>query len=291
MKFQKYIIALVIFFPIIFGIIISLSPNQHSVKSSSSLRKLGLVRINGVITESESVVQELKSFRLDPSIAGVLLRIDSQGGAVAPCQEIYSEIVRYKESDKPVVVSMGAIAASGGYYISAPSSKIFASPGTLTGSIGVIFTSPETKELTDRLGIGFRTIKSAEYKDIASPHREMTHYEEGLLQELLHDTHDQFITDIASSRDLELSEVKSLADGSIFTGRQALNKNLIDTLGGFEDALGYLQKLTGVPEGTRPVENLKQRSLFSRIITETVQDILPFSSSFFQPTGLYYKLK
>jgi protease IV len=193
---QKTILILLLCAPVMIGLALIALENSHSVRNpvfaEMQSKKIGLVRIVDIIYSSENYVWQLEELRKDKSIGGVLLRIESPGGAVAPSQEIYKEILRYRQDDKPLVVSMGNVAASGGYYIACPAMKIFANPGTLTGSIGVIFRFPQYYKLLDKVGIKMETIKAGRNKDIGSPHREMTKEERTLLQGLIDDTHEQF---------------------------------------------------------------------------------------------------
>ncbi len=288
MRFQKIIIALIIFLPVLIGIFFASSSPERSGLPGTHFRKLAVVKVNGLIAESNHTVAQLKSYRQDRNIAGVLLRIESQGGGVAPSQEIYNEVNLYREQSKPLVVSMGNLAASGGYYIAAPAQRIFALPGTVTGSIGVTFSSPLVRELTEKIGIEFRTFKAGSYKDIASPHREMTDQERDIINDLLKDTHEQFIDDIANARGLDRKKVEQFSDGRIFTGRQALQYGLIDYLGGFEDAIDYLLTSTGLPQNARIVEQDKSRSFFSSLLSDITKDLFPYLSSLFKPAGVYY---
>lgn len=287
-KAQNLIILFVILLPVILGVVFLASSGRRSGISRFSLQKLAVVRVEGVIEESGWYVQLLRDFRQDNSVAGVLLRIDSPGGAVAPSQEIYSEVAAYKASGKPLVVSMGNMAASGGYYIASPAERIFASPGTLTGSIGVIFTIPLYEELTQKLGVEFRVFKAGEFKDIGSPYRNHSEQEKQLFQNLLDDTHEQFIQAICEGRGLDEDSVRTVADGRIFTGRQAYEQNLVDTLGGFEDALQYLRLKSGVSENCRIIEKEQRGDSWWDLISQTAQKNIPALGSFSRSAGLYF---
>jgi len=291
-KAHKWIIAGIIAVPVLLlFFLIAAAVGIRMLKSGAaalpSFKRIAVVRIEGVITESNWYVQLLRSYRSDQTVAGVLLRIDSPGGAVAPSQEIYSEVLAYRNSGKPLVVSMGNMAASGGYYIACPAEKIFASPGTLTGSIGVIFTLPLYQELTKKLGIEFRVLKAGSFKDLGSPYRGMNDKETKIFQDLLNDTHEQFISDVCAGRGMEPESLRTLADGRIFTGKQALEYRLVDSLGGYEDALGYLRSLSGVSERSRVLER-KQRSGWREILTETAHKQIPALGTLSKPAGLYY---
>jgi len=284
---QRIIIISILILPILIGLVM-ISGKEKSGISSTGFKKLGLVRVEGVIDNSSSIVKQLQSFRHDKSIAGVLLRVDSPGGAVAPSQEIYSELIRFKKQNKPVIVSMGNLAASGGYYVSSPAKKIFANPGTLTGSIGVIMTLPLYKDLTDKIGIKMRILKAGKFKDLASPYRMMSNPEENLMQALLDDTHKQFINDVAEARGMNRDSLLLVADGRIFTGKQALACHLVDTLGGYEDALQYLRHITGLGPKASIVEKNERFSVFREWLVEELIRIFPQLYGFLAPPSLHF---
>src|SRR3989338_3292535 len=168
--------------------------------------KVGLIRVEGVILDSRNVIDELKTYAKDSSIKAVVIRIDSPGGAVAPAQEIYKEIVKLKK-EKKVVASMGSVAASGCYYIACPADKIVANPGTLTGSIGVIMEIPNIEGLMKKIGVKTEVIKSGRHKDIASAFRKMGKEERLILQNVLNDVHEQFIKAVSDGRKIPFEEV------------------------------------------------------------------------------------
>lgn len=234
-----------IFFVIIFTVAAVLSlllTISHKVPLGE---KVALVRIAGVIIDSTDVIDELREYGKDRSIKAIILRIDSPGGAVAPSQEIYEEIIKLKEKKK-IVVSMGTVAASGGYYIAAPADKIVANPGTLTGSIGVIMEVPNVADLMKKIGVETQVIKSGEHKDIASIFKSLTPEERQILQSVLDDVHTQFITAVSDSRGMAFEEIKKLADGRVFTGKMAKEIGLVDELGNLQDAIMLAGKLTGI---------------------------------------------
>jgi protease-4 len=280
-----------ILLPILLGIALSTSgdlKNKHSSLGSAGIKKIGLVKVEGAIFSSYDIVRQLRSFLDDNNIVGVLLRVDSPGGATAPSQEIYNEVLQFKKKKKSLVVSMGSMAASGGYYISSPAQKIFADPGTMTGSIGVIISTPQYDELAKKIGIEMRVMKAGKFKDILSPYREVTESESNLMQSLLDDTHDQFISDVATARELPYDSIKAIADGRIFTGRQAVKYKLVDTLGGFEDALRYLKKTTGLSQKSKAVERKDRFDLFSELLTEELVHIFPQMIPFIHPSSTMF---
>jgi len=238
--------------------------------SGSKGGKIGLIKVEGVIVSSSSFIDQIKRMKDNDSLKALLIRIDSPGGAVTPSQEIYSEIKKFKEETKrKVVVSMANTAASGGYYIACPADRIMANPGTITGSIGVITRLPNLKGLFEKVGYEEMVIKSGKYKDIGSSSREMTNEEKEILQDMVDDIHDQFIDAVSESRKIEKEKIKKIADGRIFTGRQAREINLIDDLGTFEDAIMLAAELAGIPGKPKVVTLRKDRSLF-----ETFKDFL-----------------
>lgn len=207
--------------------------------------RIALIRIEGIIVDSKDTVEELKDYVKDPSVKAIILRIDSPGGAVAPSQEIYEE-VKKAVAKKKILVSMGSIAASGGYYIASPATKIIANPGTLTGSIGVIMEIPNIEGLLTKLGIKTEVIKSGKHKDIASMFRGIKKEEREILQGVMDNVHEQFIKAVAEGRKMLIEDVKKIADGRVFTGEQALKLGLIDELGNLEDTIHNAAKLTGI---------------------------------------------
>ncbi len=246
-----------IFFALILVVIVVLSfLTTFSLKTPLS-DKVALVRITGMIVDSTDVIEELKEYENDNSIKAVILRVDSPGGAVAPSQEIYEEILKLK-GKKKVVVSMGTVAASGGYYISAPADKIVANAGTLTGSIGVIMEIPNISGLMQKIGVETQVIKSGEHKDIASMFKSLQPEEKQILQNVLDDVHNQFIQAVSEGRGMKFEEIKKLADGRIFTGRMAKEAGLIDELGNLQDAIRLAGKLTGI-EGEPEVVQKKEK--------------------------------
>ncbi len=223
----------------------------------------------------------------DNLVAGVLLRIDSPGGATAPSQEIYQAVARFRKCGKPLVASMGNVAASGGYYVACAAQRIFADAGTLTGSIGVIMTVPLYKDLAKKIGIEMRTFKSGDFKDLANPYRPMSDPERRMIQELLDDTHLQFVDDVATARDLPLDSLLPLADGRIFTGRQALLKKLVDTLGTREDALSYLRSITGVGQNARVIDGKETSEKVREWFVREMVRFAPQLYQFISPWGMH----
>lgn len=239
--------------------------------------RVALIRIEGLITDSKNVIDEIKEYVKDPSIKAIILRIDSPGGAVAPAQEIYEE-VRKATAKKKIVVSMGTVAASGGYYIASPANKIVANPGTLTGSIGVIMEIPNIEGLMNKLGIKTEVVKSGSYKDMASVFRGIRKEERDILQNVLDNVHSQFIKAVAEGRKMLIDDVKKIADGRVFTGEQALKAGLVDELGNLEDAVHTAAKLVGI-KGEPVVVTKKEKFSILNILRDRfpkeLSDIFP----------------
>jgi protease-4 len=223
------------------------------VKSArASEPSVGVLMLEEEIFDSLWATAALRHFQNDDNIKGVVLRINSPGGAVAPCQEIYRAVKALK---KPVVVSMGSVAASGGLYVAAGGDLILANPGTITGSIGVILQTVEFGEAMDKVGLKSRTIKSGAFKDMGSPFREMRPEETRLLETMVGEVYEQFLGDLAAGRPkLKPEELRSLADGRIFSGAEAQRLGLVDELGGFEEAVRRAAALGGLvlKGGERP---------------------------------------
>lgn len=288
---QKVLVGAAIFLPVVLGAALLLSGAADSRGASvlsAGGKKIGLVRIVDVIYSSEKYIHQLQEFRKDNSVAGVLLKIDSPGGAVAPSQEIFAEIMRFRTVGKPVVVSMENVAASGGYYIACAASRIYADPGTITGSFGVFMRFPHFYKLTEKLGVDMTTIKAGKFKDIGNPHREMTAEEHELLQGLIDDTHNQFIGDIARGRAMRVDSVRALADGRVFTGRRARELGLVDSLGGYDDALAYLKETLKLPESARVEENTSRKGLIRSLLIEESLGRLPILRDLLLPSGSYF---
>ncbi len=218
--------------------------------------KIAVVRIEGIILDARKTTELLRRYQDDGQVKAVLLRIDSPGGGVAASQEIHDAVRRLQSVGKKIVVtSMGTVAASGGYYIASPSDKIISNPGTLTGSIGVIMQMVNAERLFKIIGVEGITVKSGQNKDIGSPFRKMTEEEHRLLQGVLDDVHDQFIEAVAEGRGLSLDEVRRLADGRLFSGRQAKANGLVDDLGTLEDAIRVTARLAGIQGEPEIVES------------------------------------
>jgi len=250
---------------------------------------IAVIRLSGIIAGDEdgstfwpnlesagSVLKQLRKAVKNKYVKAVLFRIDSPGGTVSTSQEIADEIKALQEKKKPVVVSMGDVAASGGYYVACNADKIVCDPGTITGSIGVIMSTINLKGLGDKLGLQPQVIKSGQFKDIGSPYRPMTPEDRAILQSLIYDAYDQFTNAIANGRKMPLETVKKLADGRVYSGRQALKLNLVDKLGSYTAAIDLLQDMCKERYNRKeklPVKEASPRGFISNILESTVGDL------------------
>lgn len=208
--------------------------------------RVGVVEIEGLIVNSERIVRQLDQFSRRKDIEAILVRINSPGGTVAASQEIYAKLRKLSdEGTKPVIASLGTVAASGGYYVAVAADTIMASPGTTTGSIGVILDYPVAADLLDKIGLQMEVIKSGSLKDAGSPFRSPTDSDRRSFQRVIDDLHTQFTEVVAAERNLPLERIREVSTGEVFTGRQALELGLVDILGGFEDAIALAGELTG----------------------------------------------
>ncbi len=207
--------------------------------------KVAVLKISGIITDPSDINRYIEDLAERDDVKAVVLRIDSPGGGVGPSQEIYREVIKLKEKKK-VVVSMGSVAASGGYYIASAAHRIVANPGTITGSIGVIIEFMNVEELLKKVGLKGYVIKSGRFKDIGSPLRKMSKEEKKFLQKLIDEVHSQFVEAVAKGRNLDVKEVRKIADGRIFTGAQAKRLGLVDELGNLADAVDLSGRLAGI---------------------------------------------
>ncbi|MCP9449100.1 MAG: signal peptide peptidase SppA [Nitrospira sp.] len=237
--------------------------------------RIALIRVEGIILDSQETVGELRRFSENPAVKAIVLRIDSPGGGVVPSQEIHDEIKRVRmKNNKAVIASMGSVAASGGYYIAVATDRIVANPGTLTGSIGVIMETANIEGLLQKIGVEGVVIKSGKYKDVGSPLRKMSDEERGLLQSVMDDVHKQFIEAVAEGRAIEMTDAQALADGRIFTGRQAKDAKLVDELGDLEDAIQLAADVVGI-EGPPKVVEPRRRFSLRQMLESKMTGLVP----------------
>lgn len=268
-------------FGTLMAIVLSLSRSTLTLSLSN---KIGVIRINGVIRDADAITEQLIAFRDDKQIKAIILRINSPGGGVGPSQEIYSETRRTTKTKK-VVASLGSVAASGGYYVASAADSIVANPGTLTGSIGVLMEFVRFEELLKKIGVEMQVIKSGEFKDIGSPNRKMTKEEREILTRLLEDIRNQFVTAVSQGRNMPEEKVLELADGRIFSGREAKGLGLVDSLGNFQDAVNVAKRMAHIKGKVKLVYPVKKRrSLLWDLLFKDLFDAL--MNRLDRPSGL-----
>ena len=260
------------------GVLAWLTPKGEGLQAASK-PAVALVSIEGLITASDAggfmgaapgmvaVLDQLRRAEKDDAVKAIVLWVDSPGGAPAAAQAVYNRVKELK-AQKPVVAAMGDTATSGAYYISSAASKIVASPGTLTGSIGVIFSSINFAELLKRYGVQDMAITSGPYKDLMSPLRQPRPDEKALVKEMVMDIYDQFVRDVAAGRGMAVDRVRKLADGRLYTGRQAKALGLVDQLGSREDAILLAAQMGGI-KGWPRIKEYITRPLWLRWLGET----------------------
>ena len=283
MKKHPFLIGFVIvslaamaFFAVVVGVFAIVERNDE-LSSVSSLWKdsVGVIEVNGVIESSDTVVEQIRKFAEDDKIRALLVRIDSPGGAVAPTQEIYSELRKVSQAGKPVVASMASAAASGGYYIAAACDTIVANPGTLTGSIGVVMEFFSAEGAFDKLGLKSEVVKAGKYKDAGNLARSLTPDERRMLQATIDDVHGQFIAAVAEGRKLPIEQIEAIADGRVFSGQQAQAVGLVDQLGTFYDAVDILKEKLQVKGKLNLVYPRKPQPSFTDFLLDGMFKRLP----------------
>lgn len=235
--------------------------------------RIAVVEIRGVITQSSGVIDELRRHREDSGVKAIVLRIDSPGGGVGPSQEIYQEVLKTRK-EKKVLTSMGAVAASGGYYVACGSDLIVANPGTITGSIGVVMQFSNFEELMKKIGIKGVVIKSGAFKDTGSPFREMTLEERRLLQQVIDSVQEQFVSAVAAGRKMDRAKVAEIADGRILTGEQAKKLGLVDEFGNLQDTIDLAAKLVGIEGRPQVIYPRRKVTLWDLVLKDLARGIL-----------------
>jgi len=290
----KWVIGIVVFVLAMGGLffisLVSLIFSQTDDESAGTTgERVAVVELTEPIIDSQEIVRQFKKYRENRSVRSIVFRVDSPGGGVSASQEIYEEVRKTRQSGKPVVVSMGSVAASGGYYVSCGATTIVANPGTLTGSIGVIFQFLHFSELMNKIGIDASTFKTGKFKDIGSPFRKTTEDEKKFFDQLLEDVYDQFVAVIAKERKLDRKVVLGYADGRVFTGRQAREYGLVDTLGTYEDAVSIAAKLGDIKGKPKVVKERKLKSFMERLMGETVSELASLKHELLSQPVLQYK--
>ena len=278
---HPYLFFILVSMAIVFGssTIMSLFISSNVRTPGKRGEKVGVIEIIGVIVDSKPFLEDLKRFREDKSIKAIVIRVDSPGGGVGPSQEIFRAINKAKEFKK-VITSMGALAASGGYYAAAATDGIMANPGTITGSIGVIMGYTDLQGIFKKIGLSSVVIKSGNFKDTGSPLRTMREEERQFLQDFVSKIHEQFVSDVAEGRSLEKSVVSKLADGRIYTGKESVELGLVDRLGNLEDAVDWAAELAGIKGPVAVVYPPKPKPTFIEYLTEaSVKEITSIISN------------
>lgn len=259
--------------------------NDGLLTVTLSSNKIAIVRIEGVILDGENTINEIRRWTKDDNVKAIVLRINSPGGAVAPSQEIYSEVLKASKK-KPVIASMGTVAASGGYYIADATKRIIADPGTLTGSIGVIMMFSNFEKLMEKVGLESIVLKSGKFKDTGSPYRPFTEDDRALLQGVIDSIYGQFVDDVAKGRGMDVEQVRKLADGRIYTGAQALENKLVDQLGTMRDAIDVAAKMANMVGEPVIVEDLGEQGFLKWLLGDELNIKLPGTTGL--SSGVYY---
>ncbi|BFN36834.1 signal peptide peptidase SppA [Fidelibacter multiformis] len=229
--------------------------------------QIGIVKIQGSILSSEPILEDLEEISSIRDLKALILHINSPGGGTAASQELYYAVKRIKEEyDYPVISVLSSLGASGGYYVALATDSIYALPGTLTGSIGVIMDFPQWTEVMDKIGVDMHVVKSGEYKDTGSPFRDFTAEDRRYYQELVDDVYDQFISAVAEARSMDKETVKKISDGRVYTGRQALELGLIDHLGTMEDGIEDLTRQLNLKEKPSIIRPKKEKITFYDVV-------------------------
>jgi len=268
--------AFVLLAAIVIAIALTVSPDEAADFSFSD--RIQVVDIEGELLQSTAIVEQLKRYEDSNSVKAILLNIDSPGGGVAVSQEIYAELRRLREKkDKTIVAYLSSTGASGAYYVACAANKIVANPGTIVGSIGVIAEWVSYAELLQWAKLKDIVFKTGEFKDTGSPTRPLTDNEKKYFQGLIDDMYVQFVEAVSSGRKLDLQEVRSMADGRVFTGRDAKERKLIDEIGNFQDAVDLTAKLSGISGKPRLLRLSRPRVTLLDVLTTDLSRLVPFN--------------
>ena len=246
----------------------------ESIDISDGKPLIAVVELSGPIYESKSIIRQFKKYGENEDIDAILFRISSPGGGVSASQEIYHEVKRVRDSGMPILASFGSVAASGGYYIALGADKIMANPATVTGSIGVIVGLPNYEGLMNKLGLSFVNITSGPLKDSGSPYRKLRKDDRDVFQEVVDDLYDQFVKTVSVERGLTIERVREIADGRIYSGNQAKNIGLIDTLGTYQDALDYVVELAGLTGKPKIIKEKRRKSSLFDLLFGDARNVL-----------------
>ena len=293
-KTAKWIVGIIAVLVFLFGLFVLMLvswmfSDESDETTTTGGEKIAIVELKEPIVSSEEIVRQFKKYRENKSVRAIVFRVESPGGGVAASQEIYEEVKKTRDAGRPVVVSMGSVAASGGYYVSCGATKIVANPGTLTGSIGVIFQFMHFNQLMDKIGIDATTLKTGKFKDSGSPFRKTTEEEKQYFNLLIGDVYDQFVDVVAEERGLDRKEVLKYADGRVFTGRQAVEYGFVDTLGTMEDAVSIAAELGGIRGKPSIVKEIKRKTIFEKLVGDAATEMTKIRQEFFQLPLLQYR--
>jgi protease-4 len=293
-KTAKWLLGIFAFLFLFFGFIVVMFVMLFSGGESEDVEygsggTIAVIELKEPIVSSENIVRQFKRYRTNIGIDAIVFRIESPGGGVAASQEIYEEVKKTREYGKPVVVSMGSVAASGGYYVAIGANRIVANPGTITGSIGVISQFMHVNELLNKIGVSSTTIKSGKLKDSGSPFRSMDADDKRYFQEMIDDVHDQFISAVADERKLAKASVKKMADGRVYTGRKAYELHLVDTLGTYQDAIRIAADLAGISGTPKIIKEKKKERLADMLFGEVRQEVTRWREEFVNQSIVQYR--
>jgi protease IV len=267
--------AFLLLIAIIVAVALTVSPDEADFPFSDRVQ---VVDIEGELVESRPVIDQLKRYEDSNSVKAILLNIDSPGGGVAISQEIYAEVKRLREKkDKTIVAYLSSTGASGAYYVACAANKIVANPGTIVGSIGVIAEWVNYADLLEWAKLKDIVFKTGEFKDTGSPTRALTDNERKYFQGLIDDMYVQFVEAVSTGRKMDLQEVRSMADGRVFTGRDAKQRKLIDEIGNFQDAVDLTAKLAGISRKPRLLRLNRQRVTLLDVLTTDLSRLVPFN--------------
>lgn len=279
----------VIMFTFLMVSLVGDSSERTETITTGSGDKIAVVELRGVISTSEEIVRQMKKYRDQRGVKAILLRVDSPGGGVVASQEMYEEVRKTRDGGKPVVISMGSLAASGGYYVACGGSRIVANRGTLTGSIGVISEFLQLQELFGKVGVDVKTIKAGKLKDAGSPMRKMTEADQQYFQGLMDEVHRQFIGVVERERKLSHADVIAVADGRVFTGERALALRLVDTLGTYEDAIEITAAIAGIHGQPSIVKERKRRGFVDALTSDVAEGLASLKQDLLERPVLSYR--
>jgi protease IV len=259
------------------GLLLAISAARGGVGGLGLGGRIAVVEVNGLISDDQEFLRDVRRLRRDRSVQGWVVAINSPGGVVAPSQSIYQALVRLRQEDGvPVVATIGSVGASGGYYVALAADSILALPGSITGSIGVLMEYPNVSVLLERLGVRMEVVMAGDQKDIASPFRDMEPEHRAILEAMIEDVHDQFIEIVAEARGMSIEEVRTVADGRIVSGRQAMALGLVDRLGNRDEAIAMAGEMAGLgsrPRTVRPPEP-RRPFLLDLLLGETAANLV-----------------